>query len=160
MRRRLCPSLLIDASWTSWPSQNFTGHAPPLPEVTALGRLRVGQDPFGRERPPTGGVSGARGSPSDLRTPPVTPGNVDLEPTRSAIQGGEEPQWKLDLLDDARNSRWSRPPALPAGGGGLVSTVDDHLAEGLETMTTDHLTQEQKRLGGRECPKGELPERQ
>ena len=37
---------------------------------------------------------------------------------------------KLDLLDDARNSRWSRPPAFPAGGGGLVSTVDDYLTFG------------------------------
>jgi CubicO group peptidase (beta-lactamase class C family) len=70
---------------------------------------------------------------------------------------------KLDLLDGARNSRWSRPPVFPAGGGGLVSTVDDYLAFGqmmlnkgkygserilsrlsVEAMTTDHLTQGQK----------------
>jgi hypothetical protein len=81
MRRRLCPSRLIHANLTSWPSRNFTGHAPPLPEVTALGRLRVGQDPFGRERPPTGGVSGARGSPLGPPPPP------DLSSRRS--HGGE-----------------------------------------------------------------------
>ncbi len=79
---------------------------------------------------------------------------------------------KLDLLDDARNSRWSRPPAFPAGGVGLVSTVDDYLTFGqmmlnkgthgserilsrlsVETMTTDHLTQEQK--AGAECILGD-----
>jgi CubicO group peptidase (beta-lactamase class C family) len=69
----------------------------------------------------------------------------------------------LDLYDDARNSQWSRPPAFPDGGGGLVSTVDDYLAFGrmmldkgklgggrilsrptVELMTTDQLTPEQK----------------
>jgi CubicO group peptidase (beta-lactamase class C family) len=35
---------------------------------------------------------------------------------------------KLAFFDDARNSRWSRPPVFEAGGGGLVSTVDDYLA--------------------------------
>jgi len=69
----------------------------------------------------------------------------------------------LDLYDGADDSRWSRPPAFPSGGGGLASTVDDYLAfcrmmlnkgkyEGerilsrpsVELMTTDHLTAEQK----------------
>jgi len=36
----------------------------------------------------------------------------------------------LEVFDDARDSRWSRPPAFPSGGGGLVSTVDDYLAFG------------------------------
>jgi CubicO group peptidase (beta-lactamase class C family) len=35
---------------------------------------------------------------------------------------------KLAFFDDARDSRWSRPPLFEAGGGGLVSTVDDYLA--------------------------------
>jgi CubicO group peptidase (beta-lactamase class C family) len=35
---------------------------------------------------------------------------------------------KLAFFDDARDSRWSRPPVFEAGGGGLVSTVDDYLA--------------------------------
>lgn len=35
---------------------------------------------------------------------------------------------RLTFFDDARDSRWSRPPAFEAGGGGLVSTVDDYLA--------------------------------
>jgi CubicO group peptidase (beta-lactamase class C family) len=73
----------------------------------------------------------------------------------------------VDLFDDARDSRWSRPPAFPAGGGGLVSTVDDYLAFGqmllnkgkhgrerllsrpsVEAMTTDQLTPEQKAQSG------------
>jgi CubicO group peptidase (beta-lactamase class C family) len=35
---------------------------------------------------------------------------------------------KLAFFDDARDSRWGRPPAFESGGGGLVSTVDDYLA--------------------------------
>jgi CubicO group peptidase (beta-lactamase class C family) len=69
----------------------------------------------------------------------------------------------LELFDDAGDSRWSRPPTFPSGGGGLVSTVDDYLAFGqmmlnkgqhggnrvlsrpsVELMTTDHITAEQK----------------
>jgi CubicO group peptidase (beta-lactamase class C family) len=69
----------------------------------------------------------------------------------------------LMLEDGAENSQWGRPPAFPDGGGGLVSTVDDFLAfarmllnkgkhgnerilsrPSVETMTTDHLTAEQK----------------
>ena len=67
------------------------------------------------------------------------------------------------LYDAAEGGQWSRPPAFPSGGGGLVSTVDDFLAfaqmlldEGkhggerilsrpsVEVMTTDQLTPEQK----------------
>jgi CubicO group peptidase (beta-lactamase class C family) len=73
----------------------------------------------------------------------------------------------VDFFDDARDSRWSRPPAFPAGGGGLVSTVDDYLAFGqmllnkgrhgrerilsrpsVEAMTNDQLTPEQKAASG------------
>jgi CubicO group peptidase (beta-lactamase class C family) len=69
----------------------------------------------------------------------------------------------LELDDDARDSKWSRPPPFPAGGSGLVSTIDDYLAFGrmmlnwgqhgrerilarptVETMVTDQLTPEQK----------------
>ena len=40
-----------------------------------------------------------------------------------------DPQKKeLTFFDDARNSRWSKPPSFAAGGSGLVSTVDDYLA--------------------------------
>jgi CubicO group peptidase (beta-lactamase class C family) len=73
----------------------------------------------------------------------------------------------LELYDEAKGGQWSRPPAFPSGGGGLVSTVDDYLAFGqmmlnkgkhgserilsrpsVETMTTDQLTPEQKAVSG------------
>jgi CubicO group peptidase (beta-lactamase class C family) len=69
----------------------------------------------------------------------------------------------LELHDGVDDSQWSRPPAFPDAGGGLVSTIDDYLAFGqmmlnngkhgserilsrpsVETMTTDQLTPEQK----------------
>jgi CubicO group peptidase (beta-lactamase class C family) len=69
----------------------------------------------------------------------------------------------LDPFNGARDIEWSRQPAFPAGGGGLVSTVDDYHAfcqmllnkgrhghqcilsrPSVELMTTDHLTPEQK----------------
>jgi CubicO group peptidase (beta-lactamase class C family) len=74
---------------------------------------------------------------------------------------------KLEIFDDAVGGQWSRPPAFPSGAGGLVSTIDDYLAFGqmmlnlgkhggerilsrpaVETMTTDHLTAEQKAVSG------------
>ena len=73
----------------------------------------------------------------------------------------------LELYDEAKGGEWSRPPAFPSGGGGLVSTIDDYLAFGemllsmgkhgngrllsrpsVETMTTDQLTPEQKTVSG------------
>jgi len=73
----------------------------------------------------------------------------------------------FELYDAAEGGQWSRPPAFPSGGGGLVSTVDDYLAFGqmmleqgrhgserilsrpsVETMTTDHLTPKQKAVSG------------
>ena len=70
---------------------------------------------------------------------------------------------ELSVFDDAGQSRWSRPPGFPAGGGGLVSTVDDYLAFGqmllskgrhgrerilsrpsVDAMITDQLTPAQK----------------
>lgn len=69
----------------------------------------------------------------------------------------------LELIDDSRTSKWSRPPAFPAGGGGLTSTIDDYCAFGrmmlnkgklgserilarptVEMMLTDQITPEQK----------------
>jgi CubicO group peptidase (beta-lactamase class C family) len=64
---------------------------------------------------------------------------------------------------DQPTGQWSTPPAFPSGGAGLVSTADDFLAfaemllrggapilsrPSVETMTSDHLTPEQKALGG------------
>jgi len=69
----------------------------------------------------------------------------------------------LDLFDDARDSQWSRPPAFPSGGSGLLSTLHDYhafarmmLYQGrlgdtrilarptVQAMVTDQLTAEQK----------------
>lgn len=69
----------------------------------------------------------------------------------------------LEVHDDPRQSRWSRPPLFESGGGGLVSTADDYLAfcqmllnggrhgseqilsrSSVELMTTDQLAPEQK----------------
>ena len=63
------------------------------------------------------------------------------------------------IFDEAAGGQWSRPPAFPSGGAGLVSTADDYLAFGqmllnmgrhgserilsrpsVEAMTTDQLT--------------------
>jgi CubicO group peptidase (beta-lactamase class C family) len=74
---------------------------------------------------------------------------------------------KLTVYDEARGGQWSSSPAFPSGAGGLVSTIDDYLAFGqmllsqgkhknarilsrlsVETMTTDHLTPEQKAVSG------------
>ncbi|HZD01602.1 MAG TPA: serine hydrolase domain-containing protein [Actinomycetes bacterium] len=73
----------------------------------------------------------------------------------------------LELYDEAEGGQWSRPPAFPSAGGGLVSTVDDYLAFGqmmlnkgrhrserllsrpsVEAMTTDQLTPQQKAASG------------
>jgi CubicO group peptidase (beta-lactamase class C family) len=72
---------------------------------------------------------------------------------------------EVAILDEARAGLVARPPLFEAGGGGLVSTVDDMLAFGrmmlnkgvyegerilsrpsVELMTMDHITQEQKAL--------------
>ena len=70
----------------------------------------------------------------------------------------------LELFDDAgADSQWATSPPFPAGGGGLVSTVDDYLAFGrmmlnqgrlngerilsrptVAAMTTDQMTEAQK----------------
>jgi CubicO group peptidase (beta-lactamase class C family) len=64
---------------------------------------------------------------------------------------------------DAPAGQWSTSPAFPSGGAGLVSTADDYLAfaemllrggapllsrPSVETMTSDHLTREQKAVSG------------
>jgi CubicO group peptidase (beta-lactamase class C family) len=73
----------------------------------------------------------------------------------------------LTVYDPTVGGDWAKPPAFPAGGGGLVSTVDDYLTfaqmmldhgkvgnerilsrPSVEVMTTDHLTREQKAVSG------------
>lgn len=70
---------------------------------------------------------------------------------------------ELELHDSVADSQWSRPPAFPDAGAGLVSTIDDYLTFGqmmlnkgkhgnerilsrlsVELMTSDHVTPEQK----------------
>jgi len=86
---------------------------------------------------------------------------------RLATSYGVDAEGRLELHDGVEDSRWSRPPAFPDGGAGLVSTVDDYLAFGqmllergrhgserilsrlaVEAMTTDQLTPEQKAASG------------
>jgi CubicO group peptidase (beta-lactamase class C family) len=69
----------------------------------------------------------------------------------------------LELYDDAKDSRFARPPVFESGGGGLVSTADDYLAfcrmllnggrhgperilsrASVELMITDQLTDAQR----------------
>lgn len=65
-------------------------------------------------------------------------------------------------LTDTPDGQWSRIPAFPSGGGGLVSTADDWLAfarmllgngqelltpTSVSRMTTNHLTAAQRELG-------------
>jgi CubicO group peptidase (beta-lactamase class C family) len=69
----------------------------------------------------------------------------------------------LEPFDDPLRSAWVDPPALEAGGGGLVSTIDDYFAfsrmmlskgrlgrerilsrRAVELMTSDHLTPSQR----------------
>ena len=88
----------------------------------------------------------------------VPPAKLDRLATCYRVQ----PETKaLEVYDEVGD--WSRPPAFPSGGGGLVSTADDYLAFGqmmldkgahgpvrilstrsVETMTTDQLTPDQK----------------
>jgi CubicO group peptidase (beta-lactamase class C family) len=75
----------------------------------------------------------------------------------------DEKTGELTVHDAPSNSRWAQPPVFPAGGSGLVSTVDDYLAfyrmllsqgrygrgrilsrPSIELMLTDHLTPDQK----------------
>ncbi len=74
-----------------------------------------------------------------------------------------DPEMGALTVFDAPTGQWSAPPAFPSGGAGLVSTADDYLAfaemllrggapilsrPSVETMTRDHLTPEQKAVGG------------
>jgi CubicO group peptidase (beta-lactamase class C family) len=89
----------------------------------------------------------------------VPPDAVD----RLATSYVTNPQTGALQLFDAPTGQWSTPPAFPSGGAGLVSTADDYLAfaemlrrggapilsrSSVETMTSDHLTAEQKAVGG------------
>jgi CubicO group peptidase (beta-lactamase class C family) len=72
-----------------------------------------------------------------------------------------DPAGGLELAD-APDGQWSRPPAFPAGSGGLVSTADDWHRFGrmllgagpsllspasVQQMTSNHLTRAQRDIG-------------
>jgi CubicO group peptidase (beta-lactamase class C family) len=86
---------------------------------------------------------------------------ADLDRFTDAYGVGED--GGLVLSDPARDGAWSRPPAFPDGGAGLVSTADDYLAfarmlrnkgahagerllsrPAVELMTSDRLTAGQR----------------
>jgi CubicO group peptidase (beta-lactamase class C family) len=82
---------------------------------------------------------------------------------RFATQYETQPGGALALHDEPASGAWSRPPAFPSGGAGLVSTADDYLAfarmllgrgrqllsrASLDAMTRDQLEPAQ-REGGR-----------
>jgi CubicO group peptidase (beta-lactamase class C family) len=84
---------------------------------------------------------------------------LDRFSTCYATDPGSE---ELQVYDEPAG-QWSKPPAFPSGGAGLVSTVQDYVAfaamllkagspilsrPSVETMTGDHLTSEQKRISG------------
>jgi CubicO group peptidase (beta-lactamase class C family) len=94
----------------------------------------------------------------------VPPDAIDRLATSYA---GETDTGPLSLYDPAEDGQWSRPPAFPTGGAGLVSTVDDYLAfarllldqgrhggtrllsrPAVELMTTDQLTPAQRAGAG------------
>ncbi|HTV52929.1 MAG TPA: serine hydrolase domain-containing protein [Steroidobacteraceae bacterium] len=85
-----------------------------------------------------------------------------LERLASCYQSNPE-SGAVELLDEPRETTWARPPSFPAGGGGLVSTLDDYYAFGrmllqggrcgserilarptVEAMTSDQLTSQQR----------------
>ncbi|MER7506251.1 serine hydrolase domain-containing protein [Nonomuraea pusilla] len=89
----------------------------------------------------------------------VPAGEIDRLPTLYAPDPGTG---EFMVWDEPESGRWSRPPAFPSGGGGLVSTVDDYHAyfrmllnggvhqgerilsrPAVELMTTNRLTAEQ-----------------
>jgi CubicO group peptidase (beta-lactamase class C family) len=87
--------------------------------------------------------------------------------TRFATNYAMDPQTKKRVVSDqsGAESRWAKPPAFPAGAGGLVSTADDYLAftrmllgkgraggtrllshEAVALMTANELTPEQRKM--------------
>ncbi|MFF5259286.1 serine hydrolase domain-containing protein [Actinomadura viridis] len=91
----------------------------------------------------------------------VPAGALDRLP--AAYHPAQDGEGRLEPYDVPEDSAWSREPAFPDGGAGLVSTADDYLAfarmllnkgvhEGerilsrpaVELMTTDQLTAEQR----------------
>lgn len=51
----------------------------------------------------------------------------DAKIDRLAVGYMRDGHGALQVHDPARGGHWSRPPIFPAGGGGLVSTLDDYL---------------------------------
>ncbi|MFC4530740.1 serine hydrolase domain-containing protein [Sphaerisporangium dianthi] len=90
----------------------------------------------------------------------VPAGEIDRLPT---LYAPDPRTGEFNVWDEAKEGRWSRPPAFQGGGGGLVSTADDYHAyfrmllnggmhggerilsrPAVELMTTDRLTPGQR----------------
>src|SRR6266508_3978020 len=167
------------------------GAGPPAPAVPPepdewmrrLGTLPLAHQPGERWLYHTGaevlGVLIARASGQPLET---FLGERIFEPLGMSDTGFAAPAGNLDRFGpcystnpgtgrrevyDPADGQWSKPPAFPSGGAGLVSTVDDYLAfaemlraggtargerllsrPSIEAMTTDQLTPEQKAVSG------------
>ena len=93
----------------------------------------------------------------------VAPDRITRFGSAFGTDPGSGERWTFDEAD----GQWSRPPAFPSGGAGLVSTIDDYLAfarmlraggrhEGTQIvpaelvaeMTTNQLTADQVATGG------------
>ena len=68
--------------------------------------------------------SGARPLGMDDPRFSVPAGSLDRFGACFGTRPGSGERWTFDEVD----GQWSRPPAFPSGGAGLVSTIDDYLA--------------------------------
>jgi CubicO group peptidase (beta-lactamase class C family) len=165
-------------------SERMLGQGPPAPAATPapdewmrrLGTLPLMHQPGERWMYHTGsdvlGVLIARASGQPFETflrerifEPLGMKDTGFSVPAARIDRLATSYWSspVGLYDEAAGGQWSRPPAFPSGGAGLVSTVDDYLAFGqmmldqgkhgserilsrlsVEVMTTDQLTPEQK----------------
>jgi CubicO group peptidase (beta-lactamase class C family) len=165
-------------------SERMLGQGPPAPAATPapdewmrrLGTLPLMHQPGERWMYHTGsdvlGVLIARASGQPFETflrerifEPLGMKDTGFSVPAARIDRLATSYWSspVGLYDEAAGGQWSRPPAFPSGGAGLVSTVDDYLAFGqmmldqgkhgserilsrlsVEVMTSDQLTPEQK----------------
>ncbi len=64
----------------------------------------------------------------------------------------------LELYDEAAGGQWSRPPAFPSAGGGLVSTIDDYLAFGQMMLNNGMILTTKSQISERPVVPDDLPD--